>query len=138
MVRPSAPAIGLHAVLNTRESIVMTYTRINDELSVSSQIYPDDIERIIKSGFRSIICNRPDGETPDQPDFVTIASHAKQAGLEALYIPVTPGEMHEKQVNQFAEALRTLPGPILAYCRSGARSSALWKRQKELAENISN
>lgn len=115
----------------------MTYTKINDDLSVSSQIYTDDIERIIKSGFRSIICNRPDGETSDQPDFVTIASRAKQAGIEALYIPVTPGEMQEKQAIQFAAALRALPGPILAYCRSGARSSALWKLQKELADNTS-
>lgn len=117
---------------------MMTYTRINDDLSVSSQIYTDDIERIIKSGFRSIICNRPDRETPDQPDFVTIASFAKQAGIEALYIPVAPGQMQEKQAIQFAAALHTLPGPVLAYCRSGARSSALWKRQKELAEDISS
>lgn len=116
----------------------MNYTKINDDLSVSPQIYASDIKQVVKRGFRSIICNRPDGETPDQPDFVTIASLAKQAGLEALYIPVTLGEMQEKQAIQFSAALSTLPGPVLAYCRSGARSSTLWKLQKALAENISN
>lgn len=113
----------------------MTYTTINDDLSVGSQVYASDIKQIAQKGYRALICNRPDGETPDQPDFATIASIAKEAGLETRYIPVLPNELLEKQAIQFANALRTLPTPVLAYCHSGARSSALWKLQKVLTEN---
>ncbi len=113
----------------------MTYKRLSDDLSVSGQIHADDIEQIVSQGFRSIICNRPDGESPDQPDFASLATVAKQAGLEISYIPVSPAGMNEDQVSQFAAALHTLPAPTLAYCRSGARSTAIWEMQKHLSDN---
>lgn len=113
----------------------MTYKQLSDDFSVSGQIHADDIGQIVSKGFRSIICNRPDGESPDQPDFATLAAIAKQAGLEVSYIPVSPAGMNEDQVSQFAAALHTLPAPILAYCRSGARSTAIWEMQKHLSGN---
>lgn len=116
----------------------MTLTKLNDDFAVSAQIYAHDIDHLVKKGFRSIICNRPDGETPDQPDFATIASIAKRAGLESSYVPVRPGDMQKEHAIQFSAVLRTLPGPTLAYCRSGARSTALWKMQNQLAENTTN
>lgn len=113
----------------------MSYKKLSDDLSVSAQIHANDIEQIAADGFRSIICNRPDGESPDQPDFATLASIAKQAGLETSYIPISPSGIQEEQAVQFAAALRTLPGPALAYCRSGARSAAIWELQKQLTDN---
>ncbi|MCS6759167.1 MAG: sulfur transferase domain-containing protein, partial [Candidatus Devosia euplotis] len=41
--------------------------RINDHVSVSEQIYPEDVAALKAAGFVTIVNNRPDGESPDQP-----------------------------------------------------------------------
>lgn len=100
--------------------------QINPDFAVSEQITVAQIAEVKAAGFKSIICNRPDGEGYDQPDFSEIAAAAQAAGLQARYIPVSPGMMNEIDVEAFAEAIKTLPAPVLAFCRSGARSTALW------------
>jgi hypothetical protein len=47
----------------------MDIRKINRGLSVSPQIAPADMAELKMAGFRSIICNRPDGEGADQPTF---------------------------------------------------------------------
>ena len=95
-------------------------------LSVSAQITPTDMQAIKDAGFRAIICNRPDGEGADQPTFDEIAAAAKKAGLEARYIPIVSGKVSDADADAFDTAMTELPGPILAYCRSGTRSATLW------------
>lgn len=102
---------------------------LSNQLSVTSQIAPADVAALAVQGFRSIINNRPDGESDDQPSSATIAAAAKQAGLEYRYIPVVPGQLQQAQVQAFAEALTDMPSPVLAFCRSGMRSSTLWALQ---------
>jgi sulfide:quinone oxidoreductase len=104
----------------------MPATPLTAGLSVSSQIQPADLAKLARAGFRSIINNRPDSEAPDQPDSPTMEAAARDAGLRYLHIPVTPGELGEDQVEEFGRALRRLPGPVLAYCRTGTRSTQLW------------
>ena len=36
-------------------------------------------------------------------------------------------------VQRFAELLRTLPGPVLAYCRTGTRCTNLFAAAQQLA-----
>lgn len=81
-----------------------------------------------------MICNRPDGEEPGQPSFEMIEDAAKTAGLEARYIPVTASTMTEDDGRAFGEALETMPGPILAYCRSGARCGLLLQLAQSLKD----
>ena len=95
-------------------------------LSVSEQIVPADMQAIKDAGFRAIICNRPDGEGADQPTFDEIAAAAKKAGLVARYIPIVSGKVSDADADAFDTAMAELPGPILAYCRSGTRSATLW------------
>ncbi|ETX29061.1 bifunctional protein tyrosine phosphatase family protein/NAD(P)/FAD-dependent oxidoreductase [Roseivivax isoporae] len=104
----------------------MDIRRIDDRLSVSPQIDADDVAALAAEGYRAIICNRPDGEGADQPSFDEIDRAARAHGLEARYIPVATGMVKDEDARAFAEALRTLPGPALAYCRSGTRSATLW------------
>jgi len=104
----------------------MDIKRITDDLSVSPQISAADMAALKDRGFGAIICNRPDGETPDQPDFAEIAAAASAAGLEARHIAVSGGLFPDEAVAAYAAALSELPGPILAYCRSGTRSATLW------------
>jgi len=99
---------------------------LTDALSVAEQISPSDMAELAAQGFRSIICNRPDGEGSDQPLFAEVAAAAAAAGLEARYIPVATGKVTDEDAAAFGAAVAELPKPILAYCRSGTRSTTLW------------
>lgn len=96
------------------------------DLSVASQIHPDDLAHIAEEGFRSVICNRPDGEAADQPPVAEIEAAASRVGLTLRHLPVVGGQMPETAPEDFANLLATLPRPILAYCRTGTRSAMLW------------
>jgi sulfide:quinone oxidoreductase len=108
----------------------MNASKMSDDFYVSGQITAEDVEALAKTGIRSIICNRPDGESYGQPDFAEIAEAAKRAGLSARHIPITPGLVSASDVSAFSDALKTMPSPILAYCRSGARSASLWSMSR--------
>ena len=98
-------------------------------LSVSPQIDVDDIAALAAQGIRGIVNNRPDGEEPGQPDNATLESAARAAGLDWRHIPVTGMPVAPATLREFSAALEELPGPLLAFCRSGTRSSALWAMQ---------
>lgn len=104
----------------------MDLKKITEKTAVSPQITPQDIAAIKEAGFRAIICNRPDGEGADQPSFEEIEATAKKVGLEAAYVPVTSGKVRDEDVESFGAALKDLPRPVLAYCRTGTRSATLW------------
>ena len=95
-------------------------------ISVSPQVLPADMDAIRQAGFRSLICNRPDGEGNDQPLFTEIEQAAVAAGIEAHYLPAESGKVSDEQGRQFAALLASLPTPILAFCRTGMRSTTLW------------
>jgi uncharacterized protein (TIGR01244 family) len=102
---------------------------LSKELSVSTQIAVDDIAALAAKGFRSVINNRPDGEEPGQPSNAALAAAASQAGLDYRHIPVVSGQLQEAQVTAFSAALAEMPAPVLAFCRTGTRSSTLWALQ---------
>lgn len=104
----------------------MKINRLTDDLSVSAQISPPDVSEIIQAGFKTIINNRPDGEAADQPETAQIRATAEQAGLVFVDLPFTAGKQTSQDIEAFAQALNTQPGPVLAYCRSGMRSTSIW------------
>lgn len=104
----------------------MEVKRISPFLSVSPQIYPAHIERLAALGFKSIINNRPDNETDDQPLSEELATEAAKHGLNFVSIPITPGEVTDENIKEFGAELKRARGPVLAYCRSGMRSTSLW------------
>jgi uncharacterized protein (TIGR01244 family) len=89
---------------------------------VSGQIAPEDIAAL---GVATIVNNRPDGEEPGQPSSDAIAAAAKAAGVAYRHIPVA-GAISLPQVAEMADALAHAEGPVLAFCRSGTRSTYLW------------
>lgn len=99
---------------------------LTDGLSVAPQIEPTDLPALAAHGFRAVICNRPDAEVPPALQASAIEAATREAGLEFRYIPYVPGPLTRDLLDSFAEALNTLPGPVLAYCRSGTRSCNLW------------
>jgi sulfide:quinone oxidoreductase len=66
---------------------------ITSGLSVSPQITADDLQAVADQGFRAIICNRPDGEGMDQPNFEEIETAAQALGLQTAYLPITAGKV---------------------------------------------
>lgn len=104
----------------------MEIRQISDDYSVTGQIAPEDVKQISNAGFKSVICNRPDGEQPDQPGNDAVRSAVEAAGLTFRYIPVISGQMTAENVAEQASALAELPAPVLAYCRSGTRCTNLF------------
>lgn len=109
----------------------MDHRQITDDYAVSPQIEVGDIADIKAAGFRSIVCNRPDGEQPGQPSAAEIAVAAEAADLVFRHIPFTGGQMSEEDVARMVEALDEIPGPVFAYCRSGARSTNIFLAARE-------
>ena len=110
----------------------MEITRLDDRVSVSPQIVADDLAAIAARGFRVVVNNRPDGEAPGQPSSGDLECEAVRRGLHYFHLPITPGEMTEHHVQDFAQILSGTDGPVLAFCRSGARSTRLWEQARAL------
>lgn len=104
----------------------MAGRKLDDTLSTSPQVAPEEVEIVAAAGFRSVISNRPDGEDPGQPTAAQMKAAAEKHGLAFRHIPVTGGNIGPDAVAAMAEALDTLPGPIFGFCRSGTRTAMLW------------
>ena len=104
----------------------MDIKKLSPDLSVSGQISAADVAELATLGFRSIVCNRPDGETPDQPSAAEIRKAAEDHGLTFYDLPVISGQVTDADGAAFRQALSALPHPVFAYCRTGTRSTVLW------------
>ena len=79
--------------------------RLSARLSVSAQVEPRELSTLADAGFRSIVCNRPDGEDPGQSAWAEVAASAAAVGMQARHIPVTPGAIRDDDVARFSAAL---------------------------------
>lgn len=104
----------------------MSIFKLTPMVSVSPQIEIDDLETVKAMGFRSIINNRPDDESAQQPLQAAIAAKAEALGLGYRFVPVVSGHFEEADIAKFRDALDSLEGPVLAFCRSGTRSTVMW------------
>lgn len=103
---------------------------ISPELAVSPQITAADVGVAAAQGYRAIVCNRPDGEGADQTASDDIAAACADRGLAFRYLPAVSGAVDDEVAAAFRAALDELPGPVLAYCRTGTRSTTLWALAK--------
>ena len=99
---------------------------LSDRVLASPQITPADVAEAAALGVTLIINNRPDGEDDGQPTGAAIEAAAHAAGMAYRAIPVSGGGFAEPQVRAMAEALASTDGTVLAYCRSGTRSTLMW------------
>lgn len=104
----------------------MELKRINDDVSVAPQISPDDMPAIKSAGFTTVINNRPDGEAFDQPSSAVMKMAAEAAGLTYHFIPLGRDGVSAELIDAERAALEGSDGPVLAFCRSGTRSTTLW------------
>jgi|SRR6185503_11218306 uncharacterized protein (TIGR01244 family) len=100
---------------------------IDEKTFVSAQIQPEDLDEIAAEGVKLIVINRPDGEAPfGQPSARELETEAARHGISVLNLPFTAPTLTPEHVAIFAEALSNADGKILAFCRSGNRSSMIW------------
>ncbi len=105
----------------------MAIEKIADYLYVSKQLDERFAKRVPSYGIKTVICNRPDDEEPNQPSFETVKAWLHNAGVEnVIYMPVVMDGIDDAALAEFQETVAKSPAPILAYCRSGTRSSMLW------------
>ena len=102
------------------------FRKLTDSIHVSPQITLEDVAEAAAMGVKLIINNRPEGESDDQVPGPDIEAAARAAGIDYVAIPVTHAGFSEPQVVAMAKALDNAQGPVLAYCRSGTRSTLLW------------
>lgn len=102
------------------------FRTLDDTIMVAPQIGVDAVAEAKALGVTLIINNRPEGESHDQTPGAEIAAAAREAGIAYVAIPVVPSGFSEAQVKAMADALGNANGPVLAYCRSGTRSTLLW------------
>jgi uncharacterized protein (TIGR01244 family) len=103
------------------------FRQLTDTVLVSPQIGIADVAEAKAMGVTMIINNRPDGEDAGQPTGEDIESAARAAGIGYAAVPVTHAGFSPWQIDGMTEALaKAGQGKVLAYCRSGTRSTLLW------------
>ena len=101
--------------------------RLASNLLVCSQLHVEDLAALNAVGIRTIVCNRPDGEAPDQPSNQEIADAARQRNMTFTHLPVTPKmQLHADDSERFNDVLESSRGEVVAYCRTGKRSVTMW------------
>ena len=104
----------------------MEIRKVSDRFSVSGQLEPEAVPALAASGVRTLICNRPDREAPDQPERAAIEQRARELGMQVHYLPVVHDTIDGRNVEDFAALLDGAAFPVHAWCRSGLRSITLW------------
>jgi uncharacterized protein (TIGR01244 family) len=103
--------------------------QLDDKVLVSGQIHPDEVAALVGEGITMLVNNRPDGEEPGQPLGVEIEEAARAAGLDYRSIPIIRG-IGPADAEAMQEAIKSAGGKLLAFCRTGTRSSLAWALAK--------
>ena len=99
---------------------------LDERTMVAGQIAPEQVAELKQAGVTMIVNNRPDGEDPGQPAAAEIEAAARSAGLKYRWVPIRRGP-GPAEVEEMQEAMRECAdGKLLAFCRSGARSTFAW------------
>ena len=105
---------------------ISTHT-IAPGFAVAAQLSAEQMTDVAAQGFKTVINNRPDAEGgPNQPLSQAIAEAAHANGLCYIYLPVVTGAITPEQALAMRAALQAAQQPVLAFCRSGARSAQLY------------
>ena len=99
--------------------------KVTNHYFVSPQIESTDVKSLEEQGFEFIVCNRPDGEEPNQPDFKSIEEECLKSGIKFYNYPLSPGDLNLERILE-TKAIVEGGKKTLAYCRTGTRCIILW------------
>lgn len=104
----------------------MDIRRITPDYAVSPQISVEDVPALAKLGFACVVNNRPDAEITPDLCCDEMRQAVEAAGMRYVPNPVVNGALTLEMVTNQGQAVASAEGPVLAYCRSGTRSSIVW------------
>jgi len=116
----------LRAITGSNEPKPMKINKLSETYSVSGQLTFEDLVEVKAAGFKTVMCNRPDGESAGQPTASEMKTAATKLGLNFFYVPLGRGGINKNIMIDFKKAVAAKNGPVLAYCRSGNRCTMLW------------
>ena len=102
------------------------FRTLDAETAVAGQLMPEDMQAVADAGYRTVINNRPDGEEAGQPTTEEMKQAAEAAGLGYHAIPMGQAGISQAMIDDSVAAFRKAKGPVMAFCRSGTRSTLLW------------
>ncbi len=111
---------------NTRQVGNLTVTELAPNFTATGQISVADVADIKAAGYDTVMCNRPDGESPDQPSSAQIKRAVEKAGMAFFHVPMGR-TMAPNTLSDFKAVTDGDNGKVFGYCRSGNRTSVLWK-----------
>jgi uncharacterized protein (TIGR01244 family) len=101
--------------------------KLSEDYFISGQIEPEHVPMLAEHGFKTIICNRPDGEDAGQPTAEEIRTAAAENGIAFLHIPVVPPGVSPQNMQDFKDKYDEIATPVLMYCRTGTRCAMLYQ-----------
>ena len=112
----------------------MSILKLTDNLYIAPQLTQADTAEAARLGIRSVICNRPDGEEPGQPDFAQVQQWLAAEGIDDVqHQPVAAPTIQAGDVARLKALRQSSHTPVLAYCRTGTRSALLWGLEQAAA-----
>jgi uncharacterized protein (TIGR01244 family) len=118
--------VGIATQTGCAREAIMTFIPLTDDIFVAPQITTQAVAAAREQGITLIINNRPDDESRDQTPGAEIEAAARAVGISYVAISIGHGGFSQPQVDAMVAALGSAEGKILAYCRSGTRSTLLW------------
>jgi len=103
----------------------MDIRELTPTYAVSPQILPEDLSAIAAAGYTTILCNRPDGEIPQEICANEMRAAAEALGLRFVINPLVHGAMTAEIIALQRDTISD-GGKTLAYCASGTRSTVCW------------
>lgn len=116
--------------------MALSPTWLTPDFATSPQLAPGDAAEAAAAGFKSIVNNRPDFEGgPSQPTSEAMQQAAEAAGMAYAFLPVQSSFQSPADASKLYALLRDLPKPVLAFCRSGARTANLFRAASALKDD---
>ena len=95
-----------------QDYLQMRVLELAPQVYVSGQLFEHDVRLAAKQGVRSIMNNRPDGESIGQPLSADLAKVAEELGMTFLHFPIDPRAITSQDVEVFAKARDELERPL--------------------------
>ena len=93
---------------------------------VAPQPVPADMAAAARAGFTTVICNRPDAEVTPDLQAAAMRAAAEAAGMRFAVLELVQQTLTPENARRQRELVASGGGRVLAYCRSGTRSSVIW------------
>lgn len=96
--------------------------RINENLTTTGQVIPQQIKQAIQEGFKSVVNLR----SPDELGFSKDEQQVVEAlGLYYVNVPLKLEALNEELITKILATIEQIPKPAVVHCAAGMRSTAI-------------